>query len=136
MENAGMFGLWEKERSMTEQKSFRQQLDAVLRTQNVERVREFLIAEEQWSEEVPADPQRAMWMMIAGSATLGDMHERAREWLVSHGHEAEAEAILGRSGKKQEGKKGQQGGKKTQQGPQTRGAGKGERRQVGKERQV
>ena len=55
-----MFGLWEKERSMTEQKNFRQQLDAVLRMQNVERVREFLIAEEQWSEEVPTDPQRAM----------------------------------------------------------------------------
>ncbi len=33
-------------------------------------------------------------MMIAGSPTLRDLHGRAREWLVSHGHEADASAVL------------------------------------------
>jgi hypothetical protein len=76
--------------------SFREQLDAVLRTRDVQQVRNFLIAEEQWSEELPADPEFAMWMMIAGSQTLRVLHEQARRWLVSHGHEADAEAVLGR----------------------------------------
>jgi hypothetical protein len=83
---------------MTDFIGFRQQLDAVLRTRDVQQVREFLIAKEQWSEELPADPEFAMWMMIAGSKMLRDLHEQAREWLVSHGHEAEAEAVLGRAG--------------------------------------
>jgi len=39
-------------------------------------------------------------MMIAGSAALRDLHERARTWLESHGHVEEAQAMLG-SGKKQ-----------------------------------
>jgi hypothetical protein len=85
---------------MTEPASFRQRLDAVLRTMDVQRVREFLIAENQWSEEAPADPETAMWMMIAGAATLRDLHGHAREWLMQHGHEREAEAILGK-GKQQ-----------------------------------
>ena len=100
---------------MTEQKSFRQQLDDVLRTLDVERVRKFLIDNGQWSEDVPEDAERAMWMMIAGSATLGRLHEQARQWLVGHGYVEEAEAILGR-GKREEGRQGtkQQGGKKPQ----------------------
>jgi hypothetical protein len=75
---------------------FRQQLDDVLRTRDVQQVRKFLIAREQWSEELPADPEFAMWMMIAGSKALRDLHEQARKWLVSHGHEADAEAVLKR----------------------------------------
>jgi hypothetical protein len=48
---------------VTDYVSFRQHLDAVLRTRDVQQVREFLIAEEQWSEELPADPEFAMWMV-------------------------------------------------------------------------
>jgi len=90
---------------VTDYASFRQRLDAVLRKRDVQQVREFLIAEKQWSEELPADPEYAMWMMIAGSQTLQDLHEQARKWLVSHGHEADAEAVLKR-GKGAGGKQG------------------------------
>jgi hypothetical protein len=47
-------------------------------------------------------------MMIAGSQTLRDLHEQARKWLVSHGHEADAEAVL-RRGKGAGGKQGKKG---------------------------
>jgi len=93
---------------MTDYANFRQRLDAVLRTLDVKQVRDFLIAEKQWQAGQPADPEFAMWMMIAGSATLRDLHGRAREWLVSHGHEADANAVL------QKEKRG--GGKQAKQG--------------------
>ena len=93
---------------MADYANFRQQLDTVLRTRDIEQVRKFLIAEEQWSEELPADPEFAMWMMIAGSKALRDLHEQARKWLVSHGHEADAEAVLSR-GKGVGGKQGKKG---------------------------
>ncbi len=94
---------------MADYSSFRQQLDTVLRTQNVKQVRKFLIDQEQWSEDLPADPEFAMWMMIAGSQTLRDLHEQARKWLVSHGYESDAEAVLGiRKGVS--GKQGKKGG--------------------------
>jgi hypothetical protein len=32
-----------------------------------------------------------MWMMIAGSPQLRDLQAQARAWLVSHGHEQEAQ---------------------------------------------
>ena len=79
---------------MADYAGFRQRLDAVLRTLDVKQVRAFLIAEKQWSPGTPDDPEFAMWMMIAGSATLRDLHGRAREWLISHGHEADAIAVL------------------------------------------
>jgi len=88
---------------MSDYANFRQHLDAVLRTLDVKQVSGFLIAEKQWSPGEPADPEFAMWMMIAGSPTLQDLHERAREWLVSHGHEEDAKTFL-TSGKKQGGK--------------------------------
>lgn len=91
---------------MTEYANFRQRLDAVLRTLDVKQVSEFLIAEKQWRPGQPADPNFAMWMMIAGSPTLQDLHGCAREWLLSHGHEDEAGALLER------GKKQKQGGAK------------------------
>jgi hypothetical protein len=48
---------------VTDNASFRHQLDTVLRTRDVQEVRNFLIAEKQWSEELPSDPEFAMWMM-------------------------------------------------------------------------
>lgn len=81
---------------MTEYGSFRQRLDAVLRTLDVKQVSEFLIAEGQWSEGTPSDAEFAMWMMIAGSPTLLNLHERAYKWLMSHGHEADAKVYLAR----------------------------------------
>ena len=79
---------------MSDYASFRQKLDAVLRTLDVKQVSKFLIAEKQWDEGTPVDPEFAMWMMIAGSQTMRDLHEKARQWLVSHGHEDEANAVL------------------------------------------
>lgn len=84
---------------MTQYTTFRQRLDAVLRTLDIKQVQAFLVAEKQWSEGTPSDPEFAMWMMIAGSPTLRDLHERAYEWLVSHGHPEEASAVLGKSKK-------------------------------------
>src|SRR2546428_11516088 len=81
---------------MADYANFRQRLDVMLRTLDVKQVQDFLIAEGQWSPGSPADPEFAMWMMIAGSQTLRDLHEQARKWLVSHGHEADADAVLRR----------------------------------------
>lgn len=95
---------------MTEYANFRQRLDAVLRTMDVRQVQEFLIAERQWSPGTPANAEFAMWMMIAGSPSLGDLHEQARQWLIAHGHEEEASAVLnrGKGGGGGKAKKGQQ----------------------------
>src|SRR5579863_3105474 len=81
---------------MSDYTSFRQRLDEVLRTLDIKQVSDFLIAEKQWQPGQPADPTYAMWMMIAGSPTLRDLHEQARQWLVAHGHEEEANAVLRR----------------------------------------
>src|SRR5690348_9617706 len=81
---------------MTDYKSFRQRLDDTLRTLDVKRVQEFLIAENQWQSGLPADTTYAMWMMIAGSPTLRDLHDQARKWLISHGHADDADAVLKR----------------------------------------
>lgn len=75
---------------MTNYAGFRQRLDAALRTLDVQRLSEFLIAEGQWQAGQPADPEFAMWTMIAGSPTLRDLHRRAIEWLSTHGYEEEA----------------------------------------------
>ena len=96
---------------MTDYTNFRQRLDAVLRTLDVKQVRDFLIAQGQWQPGQPADPEFAMWMMIAGSAALRDLHGRAREWLISHGHEADANAVL-RKEKGPGGKQAKQGKKR------------------------
>ena|SRR5579864_2324571 len=83
---------------MTDYVGFRQRLEAVLRTRDVRQVSDFLIAEKQWhpGTAMPADLDFAMWMMIAGNPNLGDLHEQARQWLVSHGHEEEAHMVAGR----------------------------------------
>ena len=90
--------------------AFRQRLDTVLRRKDPAALAAFLIAEGQWQ---PGDTSRAefaMWMMIAASPALGDLHEEARQWLMEHGHEAEAHAITGRGerGGGQRAKSGQQ----------------------------
>ncbi len=85
-----------KSEIMADYTHFRQQLDAALRTLDFKKVQSFLIGQDQWSEDVPADPEYAMWMMIAASPTLQDLHAKAREWLVSHGHATDALAVLGR----------------------------------------
>lgn len=84
---------------MADYSNFRQRLDDVLRTLDVKQVQKFLIAERQWSEGQPADIDFAMWMMIAGSPSLKNMHDRAYEWLMTHGHEADAAAFLARDKK-------------------------------------
>ena len=100
---------------MTEYANFRQRLDAVLRTLDIKQVSDFLIAEKQWSSGTPADPASAMWIMIAGSPTLRDLHERAYEWLVSHGHEEDAKRFLKQGPKTGTGGQRQQKAKGTKQ---------------------
>jgi hypothetical protein len=75
---------------------FRAQLDAVLRQRDPQALRRFLISAGQWSEDVPEFPEQQMWMMIAGSPNLSDLHEEARAWLVAHGLGEQAELILRR----------------------------------------
>ncbi len=86
---------------MPDYADFRQRLEAVLRTLDVKQVTGFLIAESQWGPErgMPDDPEFAMWMMIAGNPSLQDLHERARAWLLSHGHQEEANLLLAGRGK-------------------------------------
>lgn len=83
----------------TDYASFRQRLDAVLRTRDVRQVRAFLIEEDQWSLDQPADPEYAMWLMIGGTPTLKELHGEARQWLVEHGHSEAADAIFSRAQK-------------------------------------
>lgn len=92
---------------MADPTNFRQRLEAVLRTHDVKQVQAFLIAENQWSASQPADPEFAMWMMIAGNPSLRGLHTQAREWLMSHGHEEEAHTLLGKGDRNVKGKKPQ-----------------------------
>jgi hypothetical protein len=56
-------------------REFRRQLDEVLRQRDPAALRQFLIAAGQWdADNTPADLDRAMWMMIAASAALVDLH--------------------------------------------------------------
>ena len=90
---------------LTDYASFRQRLDAVLRTRDTRQVRAFLIEEDQWSLDQPADPEYAMWLMIAGTPTLKELHAESRQWLIQHGHAEEANAILNRDQDKRGGGK-------------------------------
>ncbi len=80
-------------------KRFRGQLDAVLRQRDPQRLRQFLIEQGQWTEDQQTDTEAALWMMIATSPALTDMHDEAERWLLSHGHESEAQAIFARRAK-------------------------------------
>lgn len=81
--------------STTKYPEFRRRLDDVLRQRNPAALRAFLIAEGQWTPDTATDPESAMWMMVAASPALAAQHEEARHWLLTHGHEAEAQAIFG-----------------------------------------
>lgn len=74
---------------------FRRRLDDVLRQRDPAALRAFLIAEGQWTPETATDPEAAMWMMIATSPALSNLRDEARQWLMAHGYEAEAQAIFG-----------------------------------------
>jgi hypothetical protein len=37
-----------------------------------------------------------MWLMIAGTPTLKDLSQEARQWLIEHGHAEAAQAVAGR----------------------------------------
>ena len=76
---------------------FRSQLDSVLRSKNPEAVRQFLIEQGQWDESSAGDVEHAMWMMIAGSPTLQNLHSEAQNWLRQHGYQAEAEMLRERN---------------------------------------
>ncbi len=107
--------------------SFRQRLDAVLRRKDPAALSAFLIAEGQWQ---PGDASRAefaLWMMIAASPALADLHEEARQWLLSHGHEAEAQAIMGRGGLRDRGGGQQTKGRQQPGGRPSGGAGQNRR---------
>ena len=80
---------------------FRSQLDSILRSKNPEAVRQFLVAQGQWLEDTVIDGERAMWLMIAGSPALRDLHREAHDWLIGHGAQAEAEMLLERDPKPQ-----------------------------------
>lgn len=93
--------------------SFRQRLDAALRTRDVGKVRALLIEEEQWTQDQPADPEYAMWLMIAGTLTLNDLHSEARQWLMQHGHTEAVDALFSRQQARSQGSRGAGAQKKT-----------------------
>lgn len=95
---------------MTDYASFRQRLDAVLRTRDARQVRAFLIEANQWSLDQPADPEYAMWLMIAGTPALKDLHAEARQWLLQHGHTEAVDALFSRHQGKAEAKPGKPAG--------------------------
>lgn len=88
---------------------FRDKLDAVLRQRDPAALRAFLVAEGQWDAGASTDPERALWLMVATSKALGDLHGEAFQWLTDHGYTAEVHALLGRarSGPKAKGGSGQ-----------------------------
>lgn len=99
--------------------AFRHRLDDVLRQRNPAALRAFLIAEGQWTEATATDPESAMWMMIATSPALANLRDESQSWLMSHGHEAEAQAIFGakRSPGKPAGKPQPRGGQSRAHAP-------------------
>ncbi len=86
----------EQEQKPLDPRAFRAALDATLRRRDPVALRAFLVERGQWSPETTTDPEMAMWMMIAASPALADLHGAAEAWLRSHGHAAEADTILGR----------------------------------------
>ena len=74
---------------------FRARLDAVLRRRDPSALRAFLVAEGQWDADATTDPERALWLMIATSPALGDLHAQAFQWLSDHGYREEVRALLG-----------------------------------------
>ncbi len=106
---------------------FRRRLDDVLRQRDPAALRAFLIAEGQWTPETATDPEAARWMMIATSPALAHLRDEARQWLMAHGHEAEAQAIFG--AKRPAGKAPHRGGRSHGRSP---GNGQGQANKPGK----
>jgi hypothetical protein len=77
---------------------FRARLDDVLRRRDSAALRAFLVGEGQWDADTTTDPERALWLMIATSRALGNLHAEAFRWLTDHGYSAEVAALRGRSG--------------------------------------
>jgi hypothetical protein len=75
--------------------AFRTRLDAILREKNPGRLRDFLVAQGQWPKNATTNVEAALWMMIATSPALADLHDEAERWLRTHGHETEVKAIFG-----------------------------------------
>ncbi len=99
-------------------REFRRHLDETLRRRDPQALRDYLIASGQWQEgNIPADLERAMWLMIAASPALSDTHAEAERWLVGHGYEQEARAVLGRVAA------GRAGGPQVRQGSSPRRGG-------------
>jgi hypothetical protein len=77
---------------------FRVRLDEVLRGRDPAALRAFLVTEGQWDADTATDPERALWLMIATSRALGDLHAEAFGWLTAHGYSAEVAALRGGAG--------------------------------------
>lgn len=75
---------------------FRRRLDEVLRQRDPAALRAFLVAEGEWQADTTTDPERAMWMMIATSPGLGELHDEAIGWLNAHGYANEASLLAQR----------------------------------------
>ena len=108
---------------------FRRRLDDVLRQRDPAALRAFLIDEGQWTLETATDPEAAMWMMIATSPSLANLRDEARQWLMTHGHAAEAQAIFG--AQRSAGNAPHRGGRPPSQGqgrPKKPGTGHDDRR--------
>lgn len=115
---------------------FRQRLDAILRQRDPQALRTFLVDEGQWEPEAHTDEEAAMWMMIAASPVLADLHAEAERWLMAHGHEHEARAILGgqRRAPRAAGTRKQSGqGRRTPHRPPGGGSGGGKRSSKGEQ---
>jgi hypothetical protein len=80
---------------MTNYTDFRRALDVVLRQRDPQALRDFLIERGQWAPESEPDPAY-MWLMIAGSPALADLHAEAEAWLRAHGRVAQADEIAAR----------------------------------------
>lgn len=107
-------------------KAFRRELDATLSRRDPPALRAFLIAQGEWTEETTTDPEAAMWLMIAASPAHRALHSDAETWLRTHGHAAEADAILGGrggGGKRGGGKSQRPGGHQGGHGGPARGGG-------------
>lgn len=76
---------------------FRAKLDAVLRQRDPAALRAFLVAEGQWEPDATTDPERALWLMIATSPALRELHAMAFQWLTGHGYTTEVNALRGRA---------------------------------------
>ncbi|HKD75820.1 MAG TPA: hypothetical protein VKB76_10005 [Ktedonobacterales bacterium] len=97
---------------MTNYTDFRRALDAVLRRRDPQALCDFLIERGQWEPDAVPDPAY-MWLMIAGSPALADLHAEAEVWLRAHGRVAQADEIAVR-------RQGRAGQTRSQNKPQPR----------------